>query len=121
MLRLFAPEPWRLLKCLQAYHKEHHCDLQIDTYYGRVMYPGLFIAADALPYKGNDLKIYADYLVDNGYLKPVDGNYRLTQKGLHPMRMTAQQLFRFLLTSVCVPIAVSIVTTLIALHITSAP
>lgn len=59
-----------------------------------------------------------DYLLENGYLKRTQLGFDLTQKGLHPKRIIWEDIRVFLIKSILVPIAVSLVTSIATLCIT---
>lgn len=69
---------------------------------------------------GKELDALVDGLVRDGYLQKISYHkVQLTDKGLHPYKMQWESFKKFLLHSVAVPIAVSVVTTLITLYITA--
>lgn len=74
----------------------------------------------------SSVKKYADevgssfiWLEENGYIIRQQHGFSLTQKGLHPYEIIAENIGMFLLRSVLVPIVLSILTTLITLYIKS--
>lgn len=69
---------------------------------------------------GKELDSLIDGLIRDGYLiKIAYHKVQLTDKGLHPYKMKWETIKHFLFHSVAVPIAVSVVTTLITLCITA--
>lgn len=68
----------------------------------------------------SEIESIIQHLVDNGYLQFRDNecNFHLTQKAIHCTATALQEFFLFLFSSIAVPIVVSIITTLITLHIT---
>lgn len=68
----------------------------------------------------NEIESIIHHLVDNGYLQfqGNEYNFHLTQKAIHCTATFFQEFFLFLFKSIAVPIIVSIITTLITLHIT---
>lgn len=69
-------------------------------------------------YKG-EISSIIEQLVSDGYIKYAinENTFTLTQKGLHPYRFEWEAIKHFLLTSVLVPIVVSVVTTLLTLFV----
>lgn len=71
---------------------------------------------DYTKYKG-EIKGIVRQLVSDGYLKyGYNENYfTLTQNGIHPNQFQWESIRNFLFTSILVPIAVSLITTLLTL------
>lgn len=68
---------------------------------------------------GSELEALISGLVRDGYLIQLEEfKVALTDKGLHPYKFKWEAFKHFLLTSVAIPIAVSVITTLITLCIT---
>lgn len=69
-------------------------------------------------YKG-EISSIIEQLASDGYIKYSinECTFTLTQKGLHPHRFEWEAVKHFLLTSVLVPIVVSIITTLLTLFV----
>ena len=65
-----------------------------------------------------EIPVYVDYLSRRGRIESISPcRFRLTSAGLHPVNVAIPELCVFLTKSVFVPIAVSVLTTLVTLWI----
>lgn len=88
-----------------------------NTLYVNTTPSGIFPVQNSHP---NELPEQLDFLEEQGYITHSSSGYVLTYKGLHPQKIAWGIIWRFLLKSILIPIAVSVATTLIALLLSGA-
>ena len=116
---IFTPQAGKLFRSLRSYYQRHYCDLFIHINAGTVSDPMDHATVESLPFRGEELERILNFLISDGYITHKSHGYVLTYKGKYPIQVRTKSAAAFFIKSIAVPIAVSIITTLITLRITS--
>lgn len=107
-----------VLKAIRKLSQDTSCELSaINTRICKVHSPKTDFVD--LPEYAGELNAILNYMLEIGYIKSERFGFSLTYKGLHPYKVSWEQIKRFLLVSVFVPISVSLVTSLLTLWLTA--
>lgn len=85
-------------KCVLFDIRKHEHQITLNKYHG-------------------ELDSLISVLLTNGYLINTQFGFRLTHKGIHPCRVTLEEIKLFFLKSVIIPVIVSVTTALVTMWI----